>query len=297
MEGADRSLETLLQDSKQSLDGDMRSALVSAFLNCNPKRCPILPTFRLEELLAACTSIDRKRSGDIQTIESLLSLFTLTVYFGLTTNHDSAFTAKMIKRLYIWTTESIAIDLTMGSKFFAMSDLSTVFDRQPSIDPSNKLEIFSNSLEIAKLILRDTLTLSRDLKNPHRLRDEKQIPKNPDCVKPQTIYFMACFSLCHISLVLHSQSRISILPGLVEALLMFVLTKPALDASNAESSSQTTVSTSPLCLASKAHDLAVFSAHCVFQPRVLQDVILVRSRMARHLLQPGRSHLTCVGTC
>jgi len=175
--------------------------------------------------------------------------------------------------LYVWLTESIAVDLAVGTKSFSMSDLGTIFARRTDVEPSCKLEIFQNALEICRVVLRDTASLARDLKQQRRLRDETGIPKNPDCIKPTTIYFMICFSLCHIAMVLHSQSRLSIVPGMIESLLTIILSKPSGRPVEVDSQDNTSsISLAPQCLISKAQELAIFAAHCAFTSRALQEV-------------------------
>lgn len=272
----DKLLEPAVFDEQVALDFDLKATVVTALLNCNPKRCPSLPAFRITELLSSCTaSFDSKKSSDFQVVDSLLSLYLLCLHFGQSTFYDSACTVKCIAYFLTWITEAIIVDQHLGCNGFAMADPEALSAGNHDVDTAHKLEIFQNALELARVVLRDTYGLARELRQQRHLRDEAAIPKNPDCAKPTTIYFMLSFALCHLVAVLHSQNNLSVVPGLPEALMVIILSKPAAGADGDGG------------LIDKAQQLGIFVAHIVFTARTLQEVILVRGKVNRHLLPPG----------
>eukprot|EP00981_Chlorochromonas_danica_P015162 scaffold10764_cov159-Ochromonas_danica.AAC.16 len=272
-------LEASFFDEKCPLDFDLKVTLVALLLNCNPKRMPNFPTFRIKQLLSDCTSFDPNKPGDFQVVDSVLSLYVLCGYFALSTDFEAATTLQLVAHFQSWLSEAIIVNEKYYSADFVMADLKSIFLKQEGLETRYKLEIFSSALEQFRSILRDTSNLARVLKQVRHYKDESSVPKDPQCVRPASVYFSLSFSLCHIILVLHSKEKLNLIPGLPEILLIQLLSKAR---ENAEGDA---------LLVKKSQELACFVAHCVYTMRTLQEVVLVRSRIGRHLLLPGKTFL------
>lgn len=114
-----------------------------------------------------------------------------------------------------------------------MPDIFLSLRKDERIDIMYKLETFSDSLTIAKLICRDLYALMKIVfrvgrRGAHTASftpDEKRRQlKYAESVQPQALYFMCSFALSHIAVVLHASNNLHIYPGMVESVVMMALT-------------------------------------------------------------------------
>ncbi|RYH23995.1 hypothetical protein EON65_17225 [archaeon] len=272
------TLKEAIEDNRTPLDFDLKATLITSLLNCNPKDSPSLPTFRITELLVQCTSFDPKKFGEFTTVDSILSLYILCLYFGLSPHIPSPACLACFNSFMVWISECLIVDDELGSKLFVMRNIEDVFHRDDSIDTKYKLDAFHDALGISRQFLRETYALSRDLKQYRSIADETMIPKNPDCVRPSTIYFMLSFALCHIISVLHAQENLSMVPGLVETLVLMLVT------TSVDEGKVKGAATDAAVYVKKSNELAAFVCHYVLTPRVLQ-VRCVCAYTSTHLYQ------------
>lgn len=258
------TLKEAIEDPRTPLDFDLKATLTTSLLNCNPKDSPSLPIFRVTELLHQCTSFDPKKFGEFTTVDSVLSLYILCLHFALSPSIPSPACLECFNAFMVWISECLVVDDELGSKLFVMRNIDEVFQRDDSIDTKYKQDAFHDALDISRQFLRETYALTRDLKQYRSIADETMIPKNPDCIRPSTIYFMLSFALCHVISVLHAQENLSMVPGLVETLVLMLVT------TSVEEGTVKGAATEAAAFVKKSNDLASFVCHYVLTPRVLQ---------------------------
>jgi hypothetical protein len=147
------------------------------------------------------------------------------------------------------------------SKKLIMDNLLQVLRKDESTDVCYKLEIFQEGLEMAKVILRDSLNHAKQMnkvKDITKLEEKRQaIPRITDSYHHYCFYFISVFALSHIALNISSSSgsssvsssfpsssgaisapssassssasssNICLLPGCIETFLFCMLTKPS----------------------------------------------------------------------
>jgi hypothetical protein len=260
-----------LFDEKVPLDEDLRATFVTALLNCSPKHCPNVPPFRITELFTHCISAEVRRSSDLHVLESLLCFYTICVYFGLSTSYEASSALKALGYIMSCLSECIIIDVSTRGTSFEMGDLNTLLQRDDEIDPSQCLEPFQQALEIARLILRDCFTYCRAMSQAKTMREQAALPQTSDCLQPAAMLFAATFALCHVCMVLHSQSNLPLLPGVVDTLLVVISTR----------GSEQWVE--------RARTLALLALHSICAPRETELLLLMKQRLAKRCRPQGRS--------
>eukprot|EP01031_Cornospumella_fuschlensis_P032277 gene32277-39036_t len=158
------TLKEAIEDPHTPLDFDLKATLTTTLLNCNPKDGLSLPIFRITELLQQCTTFDPKKFGEFTTVDSVLSLYILCLYFALSPTIPSPACLPCFNSFMVWISECLIVDDELGSKLFVMRNVEDVFERNDSIDTKYKLDEFHDVLDIARQFLRETYSLSRDLK-------------------------------------------------------------------------------------------------------------------------------------
>jgi hypothetical protein len=283
---------SLLSQRKVPLDHDLLSTLVSDMLALkSPTTSMALPVFRIQELLTIAQRIRSTQLNEIRLVESLLALYTLCLYYSTETILDAEVVIELVTLLQYISIESLVVE-NNNRRLQCLELLNPlqVFRKDPAIDTHFKLEIFSEQLDIAKAIVRDTLSLSRSLQKLKTIKAElrkRNMPKHAECIQPYCIHFLTNLALCHITSLMHQVGNLVFCPGCVEYLLMEMLTtisdkwKESMSQSESVASNKSVVKSqkAPLpppydlvkCITA-ANSLAKFVGHYALSQSVLAEV-------------------------
>jgi hypothetical protein len=225
----------LLEDPAVSLDYGLLSSFVTTLLYCDPNECPILPTFRVKELLSICIRRNAKTlPNEFRLSFVVLSFNALCFYLALTTVYPSDLIIDISLFLQNMLVESMIFENLFSETTFPaveMDELFTTFKKKEEIDIEFKLEIFTEGLEIARSILRDSLNVAKIMNKAKDLQklDARRaaIPKHIESFHGFCFYFFSGFALAHIGMNLQSVGNLLLVPGMIETTIVAILTKPA----------------------------------------------------------------------
>jgi hypothetical protein len=259
----DRNEIPVLEDTAVPLDFNLLTNFVTTLLYCNPKECPVLPTFRLQELMNLCLrnksskanksnrstpnnssnihsteNVSKGNSGsetlmnEFRMSNAVLAYFTLCYYLALSTCYPADLIIEIVLFLESMAIESLMQEHNASASYhYEMKALIPSFTKQEDIDIDFKYEIFADGLEAAKGILRDSLTTARifqRMKDITKAEERKAaIPNKVDCYAGYCLYFMSIFTLSHIGINIHAAKNLELLPGFLETIILAILTEPA----------------------------------------------------------------------
>lgn len=187
--------------------------------------------------------------NEYHLIDTILSYYVLCLYFSLNTSYPNGIIHQVIALLQYMHTESLIACLQAGhgpaTPHIKIGKFESVFKRNLELDISYKLEIFTEGLQYATWITRQTMRLARILEKIKinnsgfgSIRNQRNsvsnsatgnptnIPTSLEevaCLHPICIYFMTSFALSHISLMLFHHHLFPLSPGLVEVILVGML--------------------------------------------------------------------------
>jgi hypothetical protein len=302
----------ILEDPSVGLDFGLLSSFATSLLYCDPKECPHLPTFRVQELISVCT----KRNNVTYPNEFRLSFvtlayFVLCFYFSLSTSYPLEIMVDFALLLEFVQIESLVYENIFGVSKLEMRNMAEDFRKNSSLDIRWKYDIFNEGLGMAREILRDCLNAAKTLnkaKDLPKLEEKRAaIPKLVESYQSCCFYFFSTFSLCHIAMNIDSVGNIHLLPGLVESLIVSLLTRPSTNSSTAKSPTglrgkvkeidgKEKQKEKALSYSSKEYidyvqRLTAFSVHCLFSEKLLEQTKLVKSRLSKLFTHPSRSPL------
>lgn len=240
VESVDADEVSVLYDKNAPLDHDLLTTIIANLLNLkDPKRSEELPIFRIRELLTIVQRTKTTLLNEGRLTESLLAFFALCLHYSVHTIYDCEIIVELITLLQYLSIESLIVEQNnrRPNTLELLSPLE-VFQKDEQIDTLYKLEIFSESLDIARQITRETLALSRSLQKMKAMKaDERKraMPKHVESIQPYCIHYVANLCLCHITSVMHQVGNLSTCVGLVEYILIQMLTNVTVPGSSSSS--------------------------------------------------------------
>eukprot|EP01040_Poterioochromonas_malhamensis_P012512 gene12512-13695_t len=228
-----------LENPAIALDYSLLSSISTSLLYCDVKECPVIPTFRIKEILSVCgykTSVKQKERenfpNEFRLAYIALAFHTLTYYMLLSTIYPS----EVMREVFMLLTSVLVEAVVMENHFGAnnkleMDDVKTCCERSEEIDVGAKLEIFQEGADILRSMLREALSVARSLnkaKDLPKLEDRKlALPKIVDSYHPYCLYTSSALALCHIAMNLYRVGNLSLAVGMSEALVICLLTRPS----------------------------------------------------------------------
>jgi hypothetical protein len=224
-----------------ALDGNMLSTLLNELINCDGKTYIDLPEFRIKELLNL-SSRKLNIGSEVKINESLTAIYCLCFYYSFTTQYNFHNLIEFISLSQSLLCETLIIIQKLGPNRLIMSNFTEIFQRNENIETEYLLEPFTECLTIAQTIGRAMLTRLRFIlrnigvkatpKTTPKGQQNNKDPKAPndtdiDCYAPQCLYFMCCFSLSTIAANLKSSQNLNFIPGMLEMIVIMLLTKSA----------------------------------------------------------------------
>jgi len=215
------------------LDSSMIMNILIELLNSKPLKCVVIPDFRIDQLIKMAM---RRVSpvSEKKLLEAVCSSYCLCMYFAMTTNYSRGHTFRFLATIQTLQAEALVAISNFGAgNKIQMPDLHLSLQKDEALDINYKLETFSDSLAIAKLICRDLYALMKIVfrvgrRGAHTASftpDEKRRQlKYTESVQPQSLYYMCTFAYAHIAVVLHASNNLNIYPGMVESVLLMTLT-------------------------------------------------------------------------
>jgi len=168
------------------------------------------------------------------------------------------------------------------------------------------LELFSTCLELSRYILRDSLAIARSMQRIKHLRGEEKkasIPNHIESLRPYCFFFTSVLAISHIATVLHSRDNLVYFPGFLEINIVIMLT----NIKEKKESRQNTPSKTSRSIKQKkeeissnydiykcisnAQKLSVFVAHITFGQYFLEQVLVTRNKMIKHLVHPSIKYI------
>lgn len=276
--------------TRQPCDSFFISNLLGTFLRSEPDTNPtVLPSSRLAEL--------RERAaqcfvGQANLLDSIGSLFCISLYCAITAKFDDEneliyctllLQTVAVECLSLFQSDVSDISFTNGGTVQILNPDETLLTSKTNGTITPKLnDVFRDALALAKDLIRD---LTRQVRDSHdKLNQNSKEPK--DCLVAHSIYFMCCFGITHIAIVLKSSSNFNAAPGMIESLLVISLSNfrrdeskvvhPAVETKKFQNKNDTVVVEVRLerCLTQAAALGFVAVSHC-FDERVLQEVDLI----------------------
>ena len=223
------------------IDMSMMMNILIELLNCKPTHCIPLPEFRIDQLIKIAfkkiTSVSEKK-----VLEPLCATYCLCLYFGLSTEYNRSCTFRFLSLMQSLIPETFVNMHMFGKNKIQMPDIALVLEKNESIEVEYKLEIFTNAFTLAKSICRDLYSLSKVVfrvgkRGAHSSMaytpdEKKKQLKYTECIQPYSVYFMCCFAYCHVTTVLYSANNLNIYPGMLETLVLMVLSTTATECAN-----------------------------------------------------------------
>eukprot|EP00601_Ochromonadales_sp_CCMP2298_P030565 CAMPEP_0173325732 /NCGR_PEP_ID=MMETSP1144-20121109/682_1 /TAXON_ID=483371 /ORGANISM="non described non described, Strain CCMP2298" /LENGTH=351 /DNA_ID=CAMNT_0014269981 /DNA_START=91 /DNA_END=1142 /DNA_ORIENTATION=+ len=304
-----------LYSKSSKLDSGLLLSVLVDLLNCKPLACVALPDFRIEQLL--CLAARRVTPvTERKLLESLCALYVLCLYYALSTDFKRDLLFEFLSLVQALQAEALmATHSSSSSHKLQMPPLDQVLRKDPAIEVDYKLEVFSESLLLGKLIARDLHSCMRvvfrvgggGLRNaPLALTPEekRKLLKYVECLQPYSVYFMCGLAYSHVAVVLHSGGSVNIVPGSLESVVLMLLTQPTppLPPKEGKGKVKTTSqqgegdpAPTPVrvgldAVMKCAHKLALFCAHVLFDDRSLQEVRMVHARLLRHVDHPDAAY-------
>lgn len=228
-----------LENPAIALDYSLLSSISTSLLYCDAKECPVIPTFRMKEILSVCgyrTAIKQKEResfpNEFRLAYMALAFHTLTYYMLLSTIYPSEVMREVFMLLTSVLVEAVVMENHFGvNNKLEMEDVKRCCERSEEIDVEGKLEIFQEGADILRAMLREALSVARSLnkaKDLPKLEDRKlALPKIVDSYHPYCLYTSSALALCHIAMNLYRVRNLSLAVGLSEALVICLLTRPS----------------------------------------------------------------------
>jgi hypothetical protein len=267
---------SVLHDRNAPLDHDLLTTIVSNLLNLKDvKGSEDLPTFRLRELM---TIVQRSRTtllNEGRLTESVLAFYALCLHFSVHTIYDGEIIVELVTLLQFLSFESLVVEQNnRRPNTLELLNPLDVFKKDEHIDTHYKLEIFTENLEIARQITRETLALSRSLQKIKSLKAEERkrtMPKHVEAIQPYCIHFLANLALCHLASVMHQVGNLITCVGLVEYLLVQMLTNVIILGSSNKTTTGGIQFDYSYCI-NHSNQLAKFVGHYVLDEGSLKQV-------------------------
>lgn len=209
----------------QPCDSFYIANLLSAFLRSDPDtNSTVLSSSRLGELRDKASQCF---AGQADLLDSIGSLFCICLYCAMTAKFEdeSELTSctlllqtVAVECLSLFQSDISDISLTNGGTVQLLNPDETLLPRAGTVIPKLN-EVFRDGLLLAKDLIRD---LSRQVRTAHdKVNQSNKEPK--DCLLAHSLYFMCCFGLTHIGVVLKATNNLNSVPGMMESLLVISL--------------------------------------------------------------------------
>ena len=307
------------------LDGTVISNLLSALVNCNTTTPPDILDNRIKELLQRGRNVAYPISEQ-KLLEAIGSIYCLSLLFAINTRYNRELIMEYCSLAQSLVAESLVVIQSLGlNKVKLSDDPLQMLSKDNSIEARYCLEIFTDSLELVRAIVRDVI---QKLRHSLKLQNQKNISakekemlekqtkllnRRSGCVQPYAMYFMCCFALSHIAAVLKANQSLSLIPGIGEtitAMMLTVTTKKSSLETPRESAEKMKMKMQPkdkdkdkkdkeetqtqtphtkisfdVCM-DKSHKLSVFMAHVLFDTRYLHELRLAKGKLVRQFSHP-----------
>ena len=214
-------------NTRQPCNSSFISNLLGIFSRSDPgTSSAILPSSRLAELREKAAQCFNGQ-GDL--LDSIGSLFCICLYCATIAKFDDdeelihcvlLLETVSSECLSLFQSDVSDISLTNGGNVF-LSNPDTALLHQVTVsnNSSDLNAIFLDGLVLAKEIIRDT---TRQVRTSHdKMQQSSKEPK--DCLQAHSIYFLCCFGLAHISIVLKGTNNLTAIPGMMESIILMSL--------------------------------------------------------------------------
>jgi hypothetical protein len=232
MSAGSGTLNNPLLNRAVNMDTAMLMGILIELINSKPTACFAVPQFRLEQLCKAAS----KTIGPVnerKTLDSLCALYCLCLYFGLNTSYPKGVAFRVFWLFQALQSEALVTITNVGGRKIAMPDVGTTLKKSGQIDLAYKLELFTESLAVARLTCRELYGLMKSVFRVGRrgaqsltftADERKKHSKYAESIQPYSIYFMCAFAYSHMATMLHNAHNLNVYPGAVESFMMMVLT-------------------------------------------------------------------------
>ncbi len=283
---------SVLLDRNAPLDHDVLATIVSILLNLKDGKCSAdLPLFRIRELM---TIVQRTRTtllNEGRLAECVLAFFALCLHYSVHTSYDSEILVELISLLQYLAIESLIVEQkNRRPNTLELLNPVDVFKKDEQVDTHYKLEIFAQNFEIAKQITRETLMVSRSLQKLKTMKPEERkrsMPKHVESIQPYCIHFMANLALCHIVSILHQVGNLILCPGMIEYLVLEMLTNVTVPGSSGSKRGNGGCQYDYAYCLNSSNQLARFVGHYVLNEQALKQLHLLKVRVSKKLTHPG----------